>query len=337
MAVRTGIITFQNANNYGAVLQAFALQRTLEKLGHDVSVINYDSPAMGLKRCQSDIFNEFILRNLNLTEEYHTGSDIEVDRYDLLITGSDQVWNPEITECDPVYFLDFASQGTKRVSYAASIGIEGKTLGSYKEFFETNLRKMDIISLREDMQKGFVSDITGKNVSINVDPTLLLDAGEYEKAFGITRRTGDHIFMYSNNADAKMLDVVNLLSLYTGMPVMAVSRMEEHLFVNGSKVSSMVRPEEWLESIASAAMIITDSFHGLMFSLIFERPFYIYTRKRSNISRITGVLDRCGLRERTLTDIVSVDNIDLKADFSVTRKLIEEERNKSAAYLRGLI
>ncbi len=336
MALRSGIITFQNANNYGAVLQAYALQTTLEKLGHEVSVIDYDSPQMELRQYQSGIFRSFISKYLKLTDEYHKSSDIDIKGYDLVITGSDQVWNPVITGCDPTYFLDFANMNTKKASYAASIGIEGSRLGDFRDFFHINLNRMDAVSLREASQMDFVRDVSGKEISINVDPTLLLDAAEYESSFGVERQVREYIFMYSNNADAKMLDTVNLLSVYTGMPVIAVSRMKENLFMNGSMVYSQVRPEDWLNAIASSKIVITDSFHGLMFSLIFERPFYIYTKIRSNISRITGVLERCDLSDRKLKDLTSIGDISYDIDFSEARKMIKEERSRSVTYLASL-
>ena len=336
MALKTGLITFQNANNYGAVLQAYALQTTLENLGHEVSVINYDSPKMELKRYQSSLFASFISKYLNLTDAYYKSSDIDTKDYDIMITGSDQVWNPIITEFDPTYFLNFVDSNTKKASYAASVGINGDRLEEYREFFETNIRGMDFISLREKSQKRFVESITDKNVSVNIDPTLLLEAGEYEKKFNVSRCVSDYIFMYSNNADAKILDFVNLLSVYTGMPVIAVSRVKETLFVKDSRVFAQVRPEDWLEAIASSAIVITDSFHGLMFSLIFERPFYIYTKIRSNISRITDILEKCNLSDRKLKDVVSADDVSFEVDFSTTRRFIREERGRSFDYLNKL-
>ena len=334
--MKTGIITFQNANNYGAVLQAFALQKTMEKLGHKVSIINYDSPNMGLKSDQLDSFKGFTAEYLNLTEEYDEIDDIDVKGYDLLITGSDQVWNPSLTRSDSAYFLGFASSYTKTASYAASIGIEGDELEGYRDFFKTNLIKIDHVSVRESAQKEFLQSIIDEEIAVNLDPTLLLEAEEYSNHLNISRKNGNHIFMYSNNTDAKILDFVNLLSLQTGMEIIAVTRMDEMLFVDGSKVFKYVSPIIWLNALASAAIVITDSFHGFMFSLIFEKPFYIYTKNRKNITRITEVMKKCHLFDRRLTIIPSVGEVNYDIDFSYARKFIESGKSEAIMYLNNL-
>ncbi len=336
MACRTGILTFQNANNYGAVLQAFALQTTLKDLGHEVSIINYDSPYMELKSCQSNDFNEFIKRYLELTDEYSCSEEIKADDYDLLITGSDQVWNPLITKEDEAYFLDFKKEHTKGVSYAASIGIYGAELDKYRDFFVRNIGRFESISIREKIQKDFVTDISGKEVNINIDPSLLLSADRYMDKFNITIKKSNYIFMYSNNIDAKILDFVNLLSVYTGLPVVSVSRYEEMMFTDGSKAYDQVSPVEWMQAIAAAAVVITDSFHGLMFSLIFEKPFYMYTKKRYNISRITDILDACGLSDRKLCNLASVKDLVYEIDFTGTREFVAEGKKKAIEYLNSL-
>lgn len=337
MSKKIGIITFQNANNYGAVLQAFALQNSFEKRGCDTSIINYDSAGMGLKSVQTSYFKDFNSRYLNLTDEYSRKDDIETNGYDLLLTGSDQVWNPVLTHSDSTYFLDFADDDIRKSSYAASIGIIGDELVKRRDFFDNNLKGIRDISIRENGQKVFLSEITGKAVNVNVDPTLLLDEADYRKAFNITPYQGNYIFMYSNNIDPKMIDFVNLLSLKTGMKIVSVSANEEAAFTSGSKTFRQVNPTEWILAISGAAIVVTDSFHGLMFSLIFEKPFYIYTKKRSNISRITEILEKCGLQDRTLKDIYSVQNVNTEMDFTKKREYIMQEKQRSFDYLDSLL
>lgn len=338
MSIKTGILTFQNANNYGAVLQAFALQTILEDMGHQASVINYDSPNMGLKQYHTDIFIKFISKYLNLTDEYRDGQDIDTNGFDMVITGSDQVWNPEITKGDETYFLKLRNCTCKLSSYAASIGISGGTLSQHADFFKDNLERIENISIRESTQKDFIESISGKKVNVNVDPTLLLDAEAYKKAFGLKNDISEHIFMYSNNVDPHLLDFVNLLSLKEGAPIFAVSNYDKPSFVGReNKVFYQVNPVDWLSAILSAKIVVTDSFHGLMFALIFEKPFYIYTKKRSNISRITDVLEACGLSDRTLKNLPSIDDVDYAPDFSRARVMISREREKSLEYLKQLI
>lgn len=337
MSKKIGIITFQNANNYGAVLQAFALQTSFEKRGCETSIINYDSVEMGLKRVQTSYFKDFNSKYLKLTEEYNKKEDIEISGYDLMIAGSDQIWNPLITHNDATYFLNFTGDSVRRSSYAASIGIVGAELEKRRDFFEANLKGMHDISIRENSQKEFLSSLLSKDVHVNIDPTLLLDAREYREIFNINEYQGNYIFMYTNNIDPKMIDFVNLLSLKTGMKIVSVSVNGEAAFTYGSKTFRQVNPTEWMFAIANATLVVTDSFHGLMFSLIFEKPFYVYTKRRSNISRITEILEKCGLKDRTLKDITSVADVDTSVDFAKKREYINEEKRKAFDYLDYLL
>lgn len=338
MAKRTGIITFHNANNYGAVLQAFALQTRLEKLGSKVDIINYDSSFMNLKYYQTQLFSNFNNKYLNLTKEYLDADSINVDEFDLLISGSDQVWNPTISEMDNTYFFHGKNKDRKIIaSYAASIGIVGEELEQYRDFFSESLTNFDYISLREPQQKEFIEAITHKPVNVNIDPTLLLDMNDYEQYFNIEKKNDDYIFFYSNFLDKRIIDFVNLLSLSTGMKVISVSRFDSAMFTKGAKSYYQINPIDWINYIASANIVITDSFHGLMFSLIFEKPFYVYTKRRDNVSRITEVLDRYNLSDRKLCNIGTIDEVNYSVDFSIKREKVKLEQMDAFSYLSNLL
>ena len=220
-----GIITFQNANNYGAVYQAFALKKTVEKQGLNVSVINYDSPSMGLKSVQQSQFKDFIDRYLNLTKEYMSKQEIDTSEFDAIISGSDQVWNPRLTGGDMTYFLDFAPENVKKVSYAASIGLNGDLFLGYKDIFEKYVPAFSGISLREETHVDYIQSIAkDKEVIASIDPSLLLTSKEYLDAFNLPDdRREDYIFVFSYALDPKMYDFANMLSLKTGYRIVAIS------------------------------------------------------------------------------------------------------------------
>ncbi len=332
-----GIITFQNANNYGAVYQAFALKKTVEKLGHTVQVINYDSQAMGLKAVQQRQFKEFIDEYLNLTKEYSSKEEIDTSEFDAIISGSDQVWNPRLTGYDMTYFLDFAGEDIKKVSYAASIGLNGDLFMEHKNVFEKYVPSFAGVSLREETHVEYIQSITkDKKVIASIDPSLLLTSKEYLDAFGLKdERSEDYIFVFSYALDPKMYDFANMLSLKSGYRIVAISPYNAGNFVDGSRVLKNVPPVEWLQLFNKAKLVITDSFHGMMFSIVFNKPFYAYTPNRSNVARVTDVLKKLELEDRKLTNVTGVQDVSFETDYEKVNKLLEIERQKSLEYLKN--
>lgn len=333
---KIGIITFQNANNYGAVFQAFALKKTVEKLGKKVQVINYDSPGMYLKRIQQKQFNEFISEYLNLTCEYEDKKEIDTGDFEAIISGSDQVWNPRLTGGDMTYFLDFVPENVKKVSYAASIGLNSDLFMEHKEVFEKYVPSFSGISLREETHVEYIQSIAkDKEVIASIDPSLLLTSKEYLDAFGIVdNRSEDYIFVFSYALDPKLYDFANMLSLKNGYKIVALSPYNAGSYINGTKVVKNVPPTQWLELFNKAKLIITDSFHGMMFSIVFNKPFYAYTPNRSNVARVKDVLKKLGLEDRKLTNITNVNDVVWKMDYANVNEILTKEREKSMEYLK---
>lgn len=332
-----GIITFQNASNYGAVCQAFALKKTVEKIGLNASVINYDSPNMALKSVQQSQFKEFINGHLNLTKEYLSKQEIDITGFDAIISGSDQVWNPRLTGGDMTYFLDFVPEHIKKVSYAASIGLNGDLFMEYKDVFEKYVPTFSGISLREETHVDYIQSIAkDKEVIASIDPSLLLTSNEYLEAFNLPdNRSEDYIFVFSYALDPKMYDFANMLSLKSGYKIVALSPYNGGNYVSGTKIMRKVPPVEWLQLFNSAKMIITDSFHGMMFSIVFNKPFYAYTPNRSNVARVRDILKKLNLEDRKLTNITNVAETVWEMDYTKVNEILEMERKKSLEYLKN--
>lgn len=333
---KTGIITFQNANNYGAVFQAFALKKTVEKLGKSVQVINYDSPGMCLKRIQQKQFNDFISLYLDLTDEYNDKNEIDTSIFDAIISGSDQVWNPRLTGGDMTYFLDFVPDNVKKVSYAASIGLNGDLFIEHKDVFEKYVPSFSGISLREETHVEYIQSIAkDKEVIASIDPSLLLTSKEYLDAFNLPdNRSEDYIFVFSYALDPKMYDFANMLSLKSGYKIVALSPYNAGSYVKGTRVVKNVPPVEWLELFNKAKLVITDSFHGMMFSIVFNKPFYAYTPNRSNVARVRDVLKKLDIEDRKLTHITSIKDVVWEMDYTKVNEKLENERKKSIEYLK---
>ena len=207
--MKIGIITFNSAHNYGAVLQAWALQEYLKSDGHEVEIINYRLPATDnlyklykprnpfkrgklnkavhllqyLKKMKSEPnktrkyreFERFINHTLNTTEAITKYPDLNKANfdYDIMIAGSDQIWNGGLTKgVNPAYLLSFGKEEIKRVSYAASIGRDEIPEVEHM-LFSRYLRNFDYISVREEKAKEAISKLSDKEVSVVLDPTLL--------------------------------------------------------------------------------------------------------------------------------------------------------------------
>lgn len=334
-----GILTFQNANNYGAVFQAFALQTTLEKLGVNAKVVNYDSQPMMLKRMQKKVFAQFIEENLHLTSFANEKEKIDTKGLDAILCGSDQVWNPHLTQKDTTYFLDFVDQDIQKVSYAASIGLTEENCKEYQDIFKKYLPDFDKISLREESNVPYIQNLLQgkKKVQANVDPSLLLTKEEYLKAFHLPLDSSEeYIFVFSYAYDPKLYDFANMLSLQTGYKIVALTFYNDGSFVDNAKVLMNVKPEDWLMLFNRAKIVLTDSFHGMMFSMVFQKPFYVYTPNRYNVARIKDALEKFGLKDRTLKTVRNIKDVSFSLDYQNVNQVICAEKEKSMEYLKSI-
>lgn len=241
---RTGILTFQKANNHGALMQAYALQESLRAGGDEVTVIDYTSPSMRSTQYHDAIFDGFREQYLNISRPVRA-EEIKNLGLDRVVIGSDQVWNPNITGEDATYFLPKELRGTIQVlSYAASLGIQNPEIKEKAAFYRANLKDHAKISLREEgnaetlyevlmaLPGGYAGEITA-----HIDPTLLLDQEDYEKlAQKEPVEDGGYIFYFSYNTDPRLLDFVNLCSAHTGLPVVASSGFGPAKFLSNALV-----------------------------------------------------------------------------------------------------
>ena len=337
---KVGILTFQNANNYGAVFQAYALQEAVKSLGADVKVINYDSPPMGLKNVQESRFDDFTRNYLCLTEGSDDIKDIDISVFDIFITGSDQVWNPELTRNDNTYFLNFADDNIIKAAYAASIALDKDGLNRNRACFEQFVPKFDAISLREETHIDFIKEIVGdkKEVTSLIDPSIILTGEEYVQKLDLKDvEDENYIFLFSYSLDPKLVDFANLVSLHTGYKIVAVSAYKDYFLTKGSIALKDATPIQWMEYIKKARLVLTDSFHGLMYSIVFERPFYAYTPARPNVVRIMDALKMLGFEDRRISRVNNIGDVSLELDYTYARKVLEAERKKSYDYLEKVL
>lgn len=376
MNIRVGLMTFHAAHNYGSVLQAYATQKNIENLGYDCEIINYRLPnqleyynklistKFGKKaflrgilslseflqrREKREKFESFIHEKLRLSNgEIHTFQELSKMSlpYATLVTGSDQVWNTHCTAefanepADSIrgYFLDFGPDSIKRIAYSASIGSMSK---DEIAVFQKQLQKYDAISVREKDGAEIISRLLNRSVENTLDPTLLLNRKEWLDFAGEPKTVpqNPYIFVYtltkSTKQYYKMLSEIKAFAKRRNLEVVCVSPFRPGL-LNGVKTDNACGPLDFLQYLANASLVITDSFHGTAFSINLEVPFYTLNIGRDFRKQL--LLEKVKLFDRLIhstEDFIEIK--DYSCDFTESRKLLEKERECSIQYLRNAL
>jgi len=361
------LITTNGVNNYGAALQAYALHNKLEEWG-DVSTLNYinrhigssmdvlrlGSSFHGLLGTAKDLcrlwprkravqkFRTFEQKYLNLTSTM-TRTDLlagKLSIYDLYVSGSDQIWNPNCVSAtgliDGTYFLDFAPKDSRKVSVASSIGGFVPASSDIEEMANF-LADYEQISVRESDTRDMFVKYLKRDVHHSLDPTLMLDVEDWS-AFPDTdvlnRTTGKYLLMYSVPKLPFVLETVNLLSKRLGLRVVALDQ-DPFLQIRPDVHIKDAGPEDFLTLFRNASFVVTDSFHGTCFSINFEVPF-CSTSASVHSNRILSLLNLTRLGTRLVSTPEQVNSLDLSVDFANTRAALNKARARDKQYLSSL-
>ncbi len=350
--MKIGIITFHRAYNYGAVLQAFALNRIIKDMGHRCDIIDYrckkieevTSPFAGFKERTNIIkaliqmifrtkkiieFDAFMKKNISLSPKCYTKDNIAetANEYECFFTGSDQVWNYDCTEGDETFFLDFVDLGKKKNSYAASFGFEKRP---ESDVFDYNnlLSNFNTISVRESSGKKLVKELAAKDSNVVLDPTLLLTAKQWKELVAERPIDKDYIFVYYIREPKDLLAYAQKLAKETGCVVIDAKKSLDFF----KKCS----PTDFLAWIYYAKYFVTNSFHGTVFSLLFKKKFVVELDNGKSVNN----------RSKELLDLVKVDrelslerieDIDIETDYSIGEKILAEQRDASIGFIRSAI
>lgn len=339
--------TFNRANNYGAMLQCYALKNTLNLLGAWTSVINYKPRARKLtlrEFIKKTVFMPWLIyvnnrfeafRKLYLTDMPFVKRDRlpELnDKFDCFVTGSDQVWNMEGGSNDTSYLLDFVDSNQKKYSYAASIG-KTKLPNNEKAILSKHLKLFKTISVREASAVPLAKELSGKeDVRADIDPTLLLSKEDWRKT-AVMPKEKDYILLYLMSNNAAIIGFARDLARKTGLKLIMLSTSP--VPYKGVKVVCPT-PQEWLGYFLNAKYIVTNSFHGLAFSINFNKDFFVdLLPPPSKVnSRLENLLDLTGLRSRLIS---AGANLDTPApDWTKVNAKLATEKEKSLSYLRSM-
>jgi len=310
--MKLGILTYQWANNYGAVIQCDCLARAVVNHNHEAGIINYippgnglhwwqgwglhkGTPSLSLKRLR---FERFRKERLHLTRACRTVQQLRVmaSELDGIIVGSDQVWNGHIvTAAELPYFLGFADRERCRlISYAATFGERNQPAHTRNGAGDL-LKRFHAISVRDELSAELVRELSGRDADIVVDPTLLGSGLAYQNS-PVTEDSYIAVYFISTVHVGAGRIVVGEVRRSLGLPTITVG--QPRTFLNTDDDALSAGPYEWLEYLRRAAFICTDSFHGAALAIQYRKPFIAWPGIRSG--RVRSLLSKCGIENRLI-------------------------------------
>ena len=328
--MRIGIVTFHRANNLGAVLQASALEYYLQKENYECEIIdyypnNYHKSGMirkiahYVKRIfafskykkvfeKEKKYEEYRSSYMTLSlKKYYGDEEIAINppQYDLLISGSDQIFNTTLTGNSKAYYLNFA-QKTPKISYASSFGRNNISKDEL-ENIKNELKKFQKISVREASAKKIIKEIIGLCPELVLDPVFLLEKSEWDNRRKVNENLPPrYIFVYSMEKSCLLEQMVIVLKQQYEIPVIVVRGGGKAGCIAGQE-DDACGPRDFLEYIYNAEFVITNSFHGVAFSIIFEKKFYVIAHSARN-ARIESLMELVGKEKSIICNEIGVAN-----------------------------
>ncbi len=366
--MKIGILTLPLSTNYGGILQAYALQVVLKSTGNEVWLINknktfllplYKRYFVYVKRIlfkylfqkkDVEIFIEsrwekesqecakvvepFINLNINIFN-VKSYKHIPKDKFDVIVVGSDQIWRPAFLKPIEMAFLSFAKKWEiRRIAYAASFG---SPIWEYSEkqtiHCEKLIREFDAISVREDVAVNMCVKHFNRTPLHVLDPVFLLEKTHYEKLAINKPRSIGNTFVYVLDKNEHICSVINHIDSLDGYDCFYSSTDSVHETLSNRMPSEI---EIWIRSFYDANFIITDSFHGCVFSILFNKPFIVYGNIKRGTARFSSLLKVFNLESRFIQEYerekVS-EIIDSEIKWTEINKILKKEKTKSLSFL----
>lgn len=350
--MKIGILTFHNAHNYGAVMQAYALRSVLRRSGHEAAILNYRNQAIDAhypKQLPFDRTEFSARRQTDWNKQYRKFSrfidhvlledqtaalgieDLERLKMDCFICGSDQIWEPWLTNgLDRVYFLDFNTKARK-ISYGASKAAPVFS-NLEKEYFREKLLQFEAVSVREESLATALKRDCYVEAETVLDPTFLLDAEDYMAVAEPINVTQPFVLAYYLSEEEQLFNCAQKVAEQLKQPLVEIHfyRTERS---SGWQVADC-GPGEFLTYFRNASCVLTNSFHGVAFSIIFQRPFYAVYGKDS---RKDSILNKLNLTERHIYSPQDIMCGDIGLQSVDASALLRREREKTLAFLKKSI
>lgn len=372
--MKIGILTLPLHTNYGGILQAFALQRTLHRLGHETILVNLPLPQPGKKERGKEFFKRLVkkcllfksvplrawptLKEREIISQYITPfirENLKVlecpDKNNLLkltleeglegyVVGSDQVWRPAYSASVSSFFLDFLEDfKLKKISYAASFGVDTWPFTDWeREKFGKLLNNFTAVSVREDSAVSLCKTYWNINAHLVLDPTLLLDPEDYVAVCDVKGEPEERkLMVYILDKSQEKKNVIHKISQVTGLPLHEVTAKEKFWNAGSKGIDKCIVPSisEWIAGFRNAGFVVTDSFHGMVFSILFKKTFICIGNKKRGITRFTSLLKLLKLEDRLIYSPADIDENKIKEPINYERVdlIRQQERAKSLLFI----
>jgi hypothetical protein len=360
------LITFHASHNYGAILQAYALQQKILQMGANCETIDFRTKEEmaknnvfrktkafngNIKNILSAFyylplknkykkFENFINTKMRLTsKQYKNVEELSKEnlKADVFLTGSDQVWNYDISNKETAYFLSFTNSGFKAAfspSFGYATNLTDKTLIAKTT---TYLNQYNLISVRDEAAADYVLKLTGKKPQITLDPTLLLPAADYDKIAAPQKYKFKYIFFYVVKNRKHFYDMAKKVSAFYKLPVIVSTLSSQYDFSKNFKRDFNSGPQEFISLIKNAEMVLTSSYHGTIFSILYKKPFFTFDGIKD--ARVSTLFAELGLQSRSL----SMDNLQAQlpkvydVDYNQVYDNLARSKQKSENYLKDVL
>lgn len=358
-----GILTFHRTRNYGAILQCYALQKFLLLNNLNCETIDYNNKYLkriyslnpfsskNIKGVVKKIitlpseyinqkgFNKFTKKYIRISQKKYNESSIKNANniYESFLAGSDQIWNYELSGKDNNYFMNFCDCKRKKNSYAASFG-SGMIKEVYLNTIFKLLEEQNNISIRENEIIEFLQKKgLKKRITQCIDPVFLLDEEQWSKIADTKKiKLNNYIFVYEVAVTPYLKEYASYLQKKLNKKVIFVSKSKKN--IKGGKKLSCVTPELFLSLIKNADYVLTSSFHGMAFSLIFKKQFLfdLPSNKQEFGSRLTNLSQISGTQSQIIKSNFEKCNLN-KLNYNLINNKLEKEIKKSKEYLLNIL
>ena len=364
-----GLISFHNAANYGAALQAYALEHYLEDNGYDCEYIDYQNSRrrrgydMGflIKDCirqgkykdavkyavgapflnfRKRHFDDFYRDHVKYSSKtYYTTDSLKETNglYDCFMTGSDQIWNPEHNGSDLNFLLDFVDDDRRTMSYSSSLSVT-QLPTELEEGYSRCLRRMRHLSVREQSGARLIKELTGRDAQVVLDPVFLIGKQQWLGLLPEGKDTEKYVFSYTNRKNQMERFLSKTGYDMTGKLHYKLSRFTSPLdFINPKvRVKYTMTPLEFLQYISNAELVVSASFHCISFSIIMNKLFVCFlTGNEGKDERLKNLLGSFGLMNRVFSDSMTIHDVMEPIDYTQVNQQLSALRKKSETYLLG--
>ena len=369
--MKIGILTHALTTNYGGILQNYALQQVLKEYGHSPITIDYNYPFSAkvcilsfvsrfLRRIKGETLplrawttskeakmisqnmNRFVANYICTTEKCSISkiSTTQSYNFDALIVGSDQVWRGGGRPVAKFFFSDFRNLNIPKVAYAASFGTDYWNYSSQETKECRKLIKLfSGISVREADAIAICKEHLGVSAKLVLDPTMLISKNYYEDLANYCSSPSleeANMMVYILDSSPSKNSIVDSISRKLNLSINSVRAEKYFSEVGVSEINKCIFPpiEEWLRGFMNAKYVVTDSFHGTVFSIIFNKPFVSIINKQRGASRFYSLLNMFGLQDRLISDISEIGNVLTKdIDYSRVNNILKKYQKESVDFL----